>query len=98
MTLNYLSDYRTVDGERGPSRNLNFGIRKKIVDGRGVINLIVRDIFATRVRESRAIRRNFEVNNWSTSDFFFNGFSYGLEKVKQWNIKVKEVEEDKKEH
>ena len=81
LTLNYLSDYRTVDGERGPSRNLNFGIRKKIVDGRGVINLIVRDIFATRVRESRAIRSNFIVDNWSTSGTFFSlGFSYGFGK------------------
>ena len=81
LTLNYLSDFRTVDGERGPSRNLNFGIRKKIVDGRGVINLIVRDIFATRVRESRAIRSNFIVDNWSTSGTFFSlGFSYGFGK------------------
>jgi len=81
LTLNYLSDYRTVDGERGPSRNLNFGIRKKIVGGRGVINLIVRDIFATRVRESRAIRSNFIVDNWSTSGTFFSlGFSYGFGK------------------
>ena len=81
LTLNYLSEYRTVDGERGPSRNINFGVRKKIVDGRGVINLMVRDIFGTRVSESRAIRSNFIVNNWSTSGTFFSlGFSYGFGK------------------
>lgn len=81
LTLNYLSEYRTVDGERGPSRNINFGVRKKIVDGRGVINLMVRDIFGTRVSESRAIRSNFVVNNWSTSGTFFSlGFSYGFGK------------------
>ena len=39
-TLNYLSGYSTVDGERGPSRNINFGVRKKIADGRGVICLL----------------------------------------------------------
>ena len=81
LTLNYLSEYRTVDGDRGPSRNINFGVRKKIVDGRGVINLMVRDIFGTRVSESRAIRSNFIVNNWSTSGTFFSlGFSYGFGK------------------
>ena len=81
VTLNYLSEYRTVDGERGPSRNINFGVRKKIVDGRGVINLMVRDIFRTRVSESTAIRSNFIVNNWSTSGTFFSlGLSYGFGK------------------
>ena len=80
-TLNYLSGYSTVDGERGPSRNINFGVRKKIADGRGVINLMVRDIFGTRVSESRAIRSNFIVNNWATSGTFFSlGFSYGFGK------------------
>ena len=81
LTLNYLSDFRTVDGERGPSRNINFGVRKKIVEGRGVINLMVRDVFGTRVSESRAIRSNFIVDNWSTSGTFFSlGFSYGFGK------------------
>ena len=42
---------------------------------------MVRDIFGTRVNESRAIRSNFIVNNWSTSGTFFSlGFSYGFGK------------------
>lgn len=79
MSLNYESGYKTIDGESGPSQFLNLGARKKLLKGKGIISLNIRDLFATRVRENQTIRDNFNI--WSRSvygRFWVIGFSYGF--------------------
>ncbi len=81
FAFDYRSNYKTIDGQVSPSRNINFGIRKKVLNKKGVINLSVRDIFATRIQESRALRNNFNIINRSYAGTFFRlGFSYGFGK------------------
>jgi hypothetical protein len=81
MSWNYQSKYKTIDGESFPSQFANLGARKKLLKGKGVISLNIRDLFATRVRENQAIRDNFNI--WSRSfygRFWVIGFSYGFGK------------------
>ena len=79
MSWNYESGFKTIDGESGPSQFLNLGARKKLLKGKGIISLNIRDLFATRVRENQTIRDNFNI--WSRSvygRFWVIGFSYGF--------------------
>ena len=81
MSWNYQSGFKTIDGESFPSQFANLGARKKLLKGKGVISLNIRDLFATRVRENQAIRDNFNI--WSRSfygRFWVIGFSYGFGK------------------
>ena len=81
MSWNYQSGFKTIDGESGPSQFINLGARKKLLKGKGVISFNIRDLFATRVRETQTIRDNFNI--WSRSvygRFWVIGFSYGFGK------------------
>ena len=81
FSWNYQSDVKTIDGEIGSSQFLNLGARKKLLKGKGVISVNIRDLFATRVRENQTIRDNFNI--WSRSvygRFWAIGFSYGFGK------------------
>lgn len=81
MSWNYQSGFKTIDGESGPSQFFNLGARKKLLKGKGVVSLNIRDLFATRVRENETIRDNFNI--WSRSvygRFWVIGFSYGFGK------------------
>ena len=51
------------------------------MDGKGVFNLSVRDLFASRIRESETNQANFFLYNWSRRGRFITlGFSYGFGK------------------
>lgn len=81
MSWNYQSGFKTIDGESAPSQFLNLGARKKLLKGKGVISVNIRDLFATRVRENQTIRNDFNI--WSRSvygRFWVIGFSYGFGK------------------
>lgn len=81
VTGQYESRYKTV--QRTYSENLyaNVGIRKKVLKGKAVLNLAVRDIFASRVRESETFQSNFYLYNRSQRGRFVTlGFSYGFGK------------------
>ena len=81
LSWNYQSGYKTIDGESAPSQFLNLGARKKLLNGKGVISVNIRDLFATRVRENQTIRKDFNI--WSRSvygRFWVIGFSYGFGK------------------
>ena len=81
FSWNYQSDVKTIDGGIGSSQFLNLGARKKLLKGKGVISVNIRDLFATRVRENQTIRDNFNI--WSRSvygRFWAIGFSYGFGK------------------
>lgn len=81
MSWNYQSRFKTIDGESLPSQFLNFGVRKKLLKGKGVISFNIRDLFATRVRENITTRSNFNI--WSRTSygrFWVLGLSYGFGK------------------
>ena len=81
LTFNYQSGFKTIDGESFPNRFINFGVRKKLFKGKGVISLILKDVFASRVDESRAVRNHFITKSrTSYGTFFVAGLSYGFGK------------------
>lgn len=80
-TGNYRSSYQTVQGEINDIAFLDLGIRKKIMKGKAVLNLSVRDAFASRIRENQIVQNDFEVFNRSfRARFVAFGFSYGFGK------------------
>ena len=80
-TGNYRSSFQTVQGEINEIAFLDFGVRKKIMKGKAVLNLSVRDAFASRIRENQIVQNDFEVFNRSfRARFVAFGFSYGFGK------------------
>ncbi|MDG2396639.1 MAG: outer membrane beta-barrel family protein [Flavobacteriaceae bacterium] len=81
MTGNYRSSYRTVQSEMSDQLYMDLGLRKNILKGKAVLNLSVRDAFASRVRESQITQVDFEVyNRRQRGRFIALGFSYGFGK------------------
>lgn len=81
ITPNYQSRYKTVQGEVSGFAFADAGIRKKLWKGKAVINLAVRDIFASRIRESYVDQPTFTVYNFSKRGRFVTlGFSYSFGK------------------
>jgi outer membrane receptor protein involved in Fe transport len=80
-TGNYQSAFQTVQGEVAAITFLDFGLRKKILKGKAVLNLSVRDAFASRIRENAIVQNDFEVFNRSfRARFVAFGFSFGFGK------------------
>ena len=52
VTLRYESEIQTVQGLERANTWADFGLKYKILSGKGVINFSVRDIFASRVRQT----------------------------------------------
>ena len=78
---NYQSGFVTVQGRVSGFAFLNLGVRKKLWNGKGIINLGVRDVFASRIRENRINRPNFELYTFSQRGRFVTlGLSYGFGK------------------
>lgn len=81
VTGQYESRYKTVQRTYSDNLFANVGIRKKVLKGKAVLNLAVRDIFASRVRESETFQSNFYLYNRSQRGRFVTlGFSYGFGK------------------
>ena len=81
MTGNYRSSYRTVQSEMSDQLYMDLGIRKNILKGKAVLNLSVRDLFASRISESQIAQADFEVyNRRQRGRFIALGFSYGFGK------------------
>ncbi|MFL1011882.1 TonB-dependent receptor domain-containing protein [Flavisericum labens] len=80
-TGNYQSEYKTVQGNNSDIAFLDLGLRKKILDGKGVLNVGVRDVFASRYFESFTTQNTFTNFSRSTRGRFVTlGFSYGFGK------------------
>ncbi len=80
-TGNYRSSYQTVQGETSDNAFLNLGIRKKLMKGKAILNLSVRDVFASRVYENQIAQADFEVYSRRQRGRFVSfGFSYGFGK------------------
>lgn len=81
VTGHYRSAVQTVQAVISGNVFADFGLRKKILKGKGVVNLSVRDVFASRIRESEALQPTFYSYNFSQRGRFIAlGFSYGFGK------------------
>ena len=81
MTGNYQSSYQTVQSEVSDMLFMDMGLRKNIMKGKAVLNLSVRDLFASRVDESQIAQASYEVyNRRQRGTFVALGFSYGFGK------------------
>ena len=81
VTGRYQSKYKTVQSEFADNLFADLGLRKKIMKGKGVLNFSVRDIFASRVRESFTNQDAFYLySRRQRGRFITFGFSYGFGK------------------
>lgn len=80
-TGRYRSKYITVQNTVSGNLFMDFGIRKKIMNGKAVVNASVRDVFASRFQESEISNENFYVYSYGRRGRFITlGFSYGFGK------------------
>jgi outer membrane receptor protein involved in Fe transport len=78
---NYQSSVVTVQGERSGFAFMDVGARKKFLKGKIVVNLSVRDVFASRIRENFVYNPDFFFYDFSQRGRFFTlGVSYGFGK------------------
>ncbi len=81
VTGHYLSAFKTVQSEISDNLFADLGLRKKIMNGKGVLNLSVRDVFASRIMESVTNQAAFYLYNRRQQGRFVTvGFSYGFGK------------------
>jgi hypothetical protein len=81
ITGQYRSGVQTVQGRISENYFADFGFRKKIMKGKAVLSIGVRDIFASRIRESIADQERFYVYNFGQRGRFITaGFSFGFGK------------------
>lgn len=81
LTGNYESSYKTIQGKVSGFAAADAGIRKKLWKGKAVVNLSVRDIFASRIRESFVNQATFTSYNFAKRGRFITlGFSYSFGK------------------
>src|SRR5690606_35090699 len=74
----YRSGYRTLQGYVTENAYADFGLRKKLLKGRTIVNLSIRDAFASRFFESAISQPDFSLYNHSRMGRFITlGVSYG---------------------
>lgn len=80
-TGRYDSEFRTVQGRRSDILSADVGLRKKFMKGKAVINLSIRDIFASRIYENVTDQPAFYTYQRSYRGRFITlGLSYGFGK------------------
>ncbi|MBB4078682.1 outer membrane receptor protein involved in Fe transport [Lewinella aquimaris] len=78
---NVRSGYRTVQGNVSGFSYADIGLRKKILKGRMIFNVSVRDAFASMIDESEATQPDFYLYNYRQRGRFVTvGLSYGFGK------------------
>lgn len=78
---NYRSPYTTVQGKTLQDSYMDLGMRKKILKGRAIISLSVRDVLASRARRSIADQTDFyRESEYRRGRYVTLGFSYGFGK------------------
>ncbi len=81
ITPNVQSGYETVQGEVSGYAYADVGLRKKFWKGKGVVNVGVRDVFSSRIRETIVDEPTYYVYNHSYRGRMFTlGFSYSFGK------------------
>lgn len=78
---NYQSGFRTVQQQITENLFLDFGARKKILKGKAILNLSIRDVFASRISERVTDQANFFLRNFGQQGRFVTfGVSFGFGK------------------
>ncbi|NHE57597.1 outer membrane beta-barrel family protein [Cyclobacterium plantarum] len=78
---NYQSKYQTFQRTISGYALADIGLRKKIMKGKTILNLSVRDAFASRVFENRTVQNNFSQYDYRLRGRFITfGISYGFGK------------------
>lgn len=78
---NYQSAYQTFQRTISGYALADIGIRKKIMKGKTIINLSVRDAFASRIFENETVQDNFSQYDYRLRGRFITlGISYGIGK------------------
>ncbi len=78
---NYRSGFETVQGRQSGFAFLDLGLRKKLIKGKIVANLGVRDVFASRISERFVNQPTFENYDFSLRGRFITfGLSYAFGK------------------
>lgn len=82
LTGNYQSREQTFQSQRSGYAYLDLGMRKKIMKGRTILNLSVRDVFSSRIMETETNQPSFYLYSWRQRGgrFVTLGFSYGFGK------------------
>jgi len=81
VTGQYRSSEQTILSVNSANLFADFGIRKKFLKGKGVLSMSVRDVFASRFRESITDQPDFYIYNYAIRGRFITlGFSYGFGK------------------
>lgn len=81
LTGNFQSGYKTLQGEITQNLYADMGIRKKIAKGKLVLNVSVRDVFNSRVRESVVSQPEYYIYSKRQRGRFVSiGLSYGFGK------------------
>jgi len=81
LSGNYQSNYKTYQNDLSDSFFMNIGIRKKILDKKGVINFSIRDVFDSRKNESISSLPDYYIYSYSQRKrAIVLGFSYGIGK------------------
>ena len=81
ITGRYLSEVQTFQTLRSANLFADFGFRYKVLKRKGVLNFSIRDIFASRVRETISEGADFYAYSYGRRGTFYTlGFSYGFGK------------------
>ncbi|WP_152286353.1 outer membrane beta-barrel family protein [Flavicella marina] len=81
LTGNYRSDYKTLQGTNAAYAFMDAGLRKKILKGKAIVTIGIRDVFNSRIYEQFVTQPTFErYSNRSRGRFFTLGISYGFGK------------------
>lgn len=81
ITGNFESSYKTLQGEISQNTYADLGLRKKVANGKLVINASIRDVFNSRIRESIISQPEYYIYNRSQRGRFVSlGLSYGFGK------------------
>ncbi len=81
VTGRYQSREQTIQGVRSANYFADMGVRKKVGKGRAIFNLSVRDVFASRIRETNTYQPTFYSYSFrQRGRFIVLGFSYGFGK------------------
>lgn len=81
LTGTYESGFKTIQGKVSGFAAADAGLRKKIWKGKGVVNIAVRDIFASRIRETFVNQPTYYLTSLSRRGRFITlGLSYSFGK------------------
>ncbi|MGB1210611.1 MAG: outer membrane beta-barrel family protein [Lacinutrix venerupis] len=81
LTGNYQSGFKTFQGDVTGYAFLDLGVRKKILKGKAVVNLGIRDMFESRISETFVSQPTFQTYSFSQRGRFVTlGLSYGFGK------------------